>query len=90
MSIQKQLDQILKVQQKVTRRLRLIRVRQQTYADLINNGVSYTYTILSDRTIKVYLNLATDLINPVFTVKFTDPTAIVSLQNGASLQTVTN
>lgn len=70
--------------------MRMMRILQQTYADLINNGVSYTYTILSDGTIKVYLNLATDLVNPIFTVKFTDPTAIISLQNGATLQTVTN
>lgn len=59
-------------------------------SDLINSGVTYTYTILSDGTIKLYLNLDTDLINPVFTVKFTDPTAVVSLINGGSLQDVAN
>lgn len=59
-------------------------------ADLINNGISYTYTILSDGTIKLYLILDTDLNNPNFQVKFTDPTAIVSTESGASLQTVTN
>jgi hypothetical protein len=35
-------------------------------ADLINNGISYTYTILSDGTIKLYLILNTDLNNPNF------------------------
>ncbi len=44
---------------KVSRRL-------MSAADLINNGVSYTYTILSDGTIKLYLNLNTDLNNPNF------------------------
>lgn len=81
-SIQKQIEQILKVEMKVSRRL-------LDAADLINNGVSYTYTILSDGTIKLYLNLNTDLNQPSFTVRFTDPTAIVSLVNGASLQDVT-
>jgi hypothetical protein len=73
----------LKIQLKVSRRLLQI-------ADLINNGVSYTYVILSDGTIKLYLNLNTDLVNPNFEVKFTDPTAITAIKNGATLQTVTN
>lgn len=54
--------------------------------DLINNGVSYTYEILSDGTIKLYLILETNLDNPVFVVQFTDPTAIISLENGGTLQ----
>ena len=58
--------------------------------ELINDGVSYTYTILSDGTIKLYLNLNTDLNNPNFQIRFSDPTAIVSTENGATLQTVTN
>lgn len=43
---------------------------------------------MSDGTIKLYLNIDTDLNQPQFTVRFTDPTAIISLINGASLQDV--
>lgn len=70
------------MQLQVTRRL------LTSLADLINSGVSYTYTILSDGTIKLYLNIPVDLVNPVFTVKFTDPTAILSIDSGVPLQNV--
>lgn len=55
-------------------------------ADLINQGISYRYIILSDGTIKLYLNIGVDLVNPVFTIQFTDPSAIVSILNGVPLQ----
>jgi len=32
--------------------------------DLINNGIQYTYEILSDGTIKLYLIINQNLINP--------------------------
>lgn len=70
------------MQLQVTRRL------LTTLADLINNGVSYTYKILSDGTIKLYLNIPVDLVNPVFTVKFTDPTAVLAINSGLPLQNV--
>lgn len=84
-SIQKQISDILKVELKLSRRL-----LAGSLADLINNGVSFSYVIMSDGTIKLYLDLQADLNNPIFTVRFTDPTAIVSLANGATLQEVTD
>ena len=79
-SIEEQIEDILNVELKVSRR------RMLGLSELINNGVTYTYEILSDGTIKLYLNIDTDLQNPQFTVRITDPTAIVSTETGATLQ----
>ena len=72
-SIEKQIEEILKVKLQVTRRL------LNEVTDLINNGISYTYEILSDGTIKLYLSIETSLDNPVFVVQITDPTSIISI-----------
>jgi hypothetical protein len=55
---------------------------------LINNGVPYTYVILSNGTIKLYLAIDTSLVNPTFSVQITNPGAIVSTSTGVSLQNV--
>lgn len=55
---------------------------------LVNNGVTYTYQILSNGTIKLYLDVGLTLSNPTFSVTITDPAAIVSTETGMTLQNV--
>jgi hypothetical protein len=96
-SIEKQLADILKINLKVNRRLlankdgewigeekRLL----QVIGTLINNGVPYTYEILSNGTIKIYLQINANLINPTFSVSISDPAAVISTATGISLQNV--
>lgn len=79
-SIAKQIEEIMQIKLQITRRM------LDAVTDLINSGVPYTYEILSDGTIKVYLLIETSLNDPVFVVQFTDPTAITSVDNGGTLQ----
>lgn len=60
--------------------------RLLSLADLINNGISYTYQIMGDGTIKLTLIIDQSLSNPKFSVDILDPTAITSLLNGGPLQ----
>jgi len=52
--IKEQIDKILKVRLKVTRRA----LQVNTY---VNDGITYTYEILSNGTIKLYLDIEADL-----------------------------
>lgn len=60
----------------------------QVIGTLINNGVPYTYEILSNGTIKIYLQINANLVNPTFSVSISDPAAVVSTATGISLQNV--
>ena len=55
---------------------------------LVNNGVTYTYEILNNGTIKLYLSVGTSLVNPTFSVSISDPAAVISTSTGISLQNV--
>lgn len=55
---------------------------------IINDGISYTYEILSNGTIKLYPQIGTSLVNPTFSVQITDPAAVISTTTGGSLQNV--
>jgi hypothetical protein len=55
--IKKQIEDIIKVRLKVRRLL-------QATADMINNGISYTYEILPDQTIKLFLIIQANLVSP--------------------------
>ena len=79
-SLERQLRDILKLKLRVSRR------RVLDISTLVNEGVTYRYEILSDGRIQLYLDLDTDLQNPVFDVIFTDPTAIISTETGGTLQ----
>lgn len=69
-------------------KIRLIANRLLQIGTLVNNGVTYTYEILSNGTIKIYLNVGTSLVNPTFSVDINDPSAVVSSTTGMSLQNV--
>ena len=55
--IKKQIEDVIKVKLKVRRLL-------QATADMINNGISYTYEILPDQTIKLFLIIQANLVSP--------------------------
>jgi hypothetical protein len=50
--------------------------------------VPYTYTILPNGTIKIYLQLTTSLVQPTFSIDITNPAAVISTATGLSLQSV--
>ena len=55
---------------------------------LVNNGITYTYEILSNGTIKLYPQIDVNLISPTFSVSITDPSAVISDETGLTLQNV--
>jgi hypothetical protein len=55
---------------------------------IINNGITYTYEILSNGTIKLYPQISSSLLNPTFSVQISDPAAITSTSTGVTLQNV--
>ncbi len=55
--IKKQIEDVIKVRLKVRRLL-------QATTDMINNGISYTYEILPDQTIKLFLIIQANLVSP--------------------------
>ena len=73
------LEEILKVNLKLQRRLLAV-------DDLVNNGVPFRFEILSDGTIKLYLEITDNLVDPVFVVQIADPTAVTSSENNSTLQ----
>ena len=79
-SLADQLQNILKIRIQTRRLLQV--------GSIVNNGVNYTYEILSNGTIKIYLDTGTSLSNPTFSVDITNPAAVVSNQTGLSLQNV--
>ena len=60
----------------------------KTIGTLVNNGVTYTYQILNNGTIKLFLSVGTSLNQPTFSVSITDPAAVISTTTGISLQNV--
>jgi hypothetical protein len=48
----------------------------QDASAIINNGISFTSQVLSDGTIKLYLNTGLSLNNIKYSVSFTDPSKI--------------
>jgi hypothetical protein len=55
--IKKQIEDVIKVKLKVRRLM-------QATTDMINNGISYTYEILPDQTIKLFLIIQANLVSP--------------------------
>ncbi len=55
--IKKQIEDIIRVKLKVRRLM-------QAVTDMINNGISYTYEILPDQRIKLFLIIQSNLVNP--------------------------
>jgi len=86
-SILKNLQDILNINLVVNRLLETERV-MQTIGTLVNNGVTYTYQILANGTIKLYLDVGLTLSNPTFSVSINDPAAVVSSETGMTLQNV--
>jgi hypothetical protein len=85
-SMSKNLSEILQINLKVTRRLEQDRLLQ--VGSIVNNGITYTYEILSNGTIKLYPQIGTSLLSPTFSVQISDPAAVVSTTTGVSLQNV--
>ena len=55
---------------------------------LVNNGITYTYQILNNGTIKLYPDISVSLNTPTFSISITDPASVVSTSTGISLQSV--
>ena len=66
----------------------LVATRLLQVGTLVNNGVTYTYQILSNGTIKLYLSVGVSLSQPTFSVSISDPAAVISTDTGMSLQNV--
>jgi hypothetical protein len=80
----KSIDQIMDIKLALSRLL-------ATIADYVNTGIPFTYTVLSNGTIRAVLNIDMTLINPKFLVVFTDPNSVISAANSNStLQNVVN
>jgi hypothetical protein len=79
-NITKSLSEIMDVKLVLSRRL------VASIADYVNNGIPFTYQILADGTIKIFLNVDMTLVTPKFVVVITDPNAIISATNGGTLQ----
>lgn len=82
-TISKNLSEIMDIKLVLSRRL------FATIADYVNNGIPYTYEIMADGRIKIYLSIDMTLLTPKFVVIVNDPTAITSLLNGGTLQRTT-
>lgn len=50
--------------------------RLQSSANMINNGLAYTATVMADGTIRIVLSPEISLQNPSFTVTINDPNRI--------------
>lgn len=70
-SLTQNLENILNIDLVVTRRMLQV-------GTLVNNGITYTYEILSNGTIKLYPQIDVNLISPTFSVSISDPAAVVS------------
>ena len=57
----------------------------QSISQLVNNGVSFTYKVLPDGTIKLYPSLGVSLSNVQFSISFNDASAIKT-SSGGTLQ----
>lgn len=66
-------------------KLKLSRRFVQDISSLVNEGVSFTYQVLPDGTIKLYLSPGISLDNVQYTIAFNDASGISTL-SGGSLQ----
>jgi hypothetical protein len=68
-------------------KIKLVATRLLQIGTLVNDGITYTYEILSNGTIKIYLDVGISLTQPTFTVDISDPSAVIS-ESGVTLQNV--
>ena len=64
------------------------RLLQSSLSTVVNNGIGFTYKILANGTVKLYLDVQISLANPQFSINIKDPSAIIATKSGVSLQNV--